>query len=368
MRTFGKPVQLPVLGDADYVHDIAYDYYGRRLAVCTSSLRISVFSGPEDGGEGPWVETARNDRPHSAPIWRLAWGHPEHGEPLVSCSEDKSINIYATSGFGGSASTGSAAERRPVKGNAGVEAAPPKLLVSHSLSMDAPVVDVRVAPAPLGLRLAACTPEGKVKIFESQSARGYDQWAHEELPRSDLRPAAAAAAAGAAQAAVPFAALDWMPVPFGSSESEGSQATLAVAGRAGKLCIWMRSAKGWVEAHSTTDATLASGTVRDVAWCPNLCRSYEIIATCGKGVTLWKVELCAEGGRVGRKNPEMKALAKLELDDPEAIVQRVNWNLTGTILAVCAEGAEVSLWRQDATLEWTKVQEEDEDAELTAQN
>merc|ERR1740117_2443512 len=96
-------IRLPTLNDADYVHDIAYDYYGTRLAICTSSLCISIFSAPSATGStatgeessGEWVETARMTQAHTGPIWRLSWGPPDCGEPLASCSEDRTVAIWS---------------------------------------------------------------------------------------------------------------------------------------------------------------------------------------------------------------------------------------------------------------------------------
>ena len=48
---------------SDLVHDVAYDYYGKRLATCSSDMRIQVWdlvAGETDVGESKeqWCKTA----------------------------------------------------------------------------------------------------------------------------------------------------------------------------------------------------------------------------------------------------------------------------------------------------------------------
>ncbi|CAE8652667.1 unnamed protein product, partial [Polarella glacialis] len=149
------------------------------LALCTSSLRISIFSAPETAGGGggcggqqaadaQWTEVARMERAHTGPIWRLSWGHPEHGDPLASCSEDRTVTVW----YGGRASSVGAGGAP--KGQQG--AALPRWQERAQLSCEGPVVDVRFAPAPLGLKVAACTSDGKARIFECVNALDLRTW------------------------------------------------------------------------------------------------------------------------------------------------------------------------------------------------
>mmetsp|Transcript_61861 Transcript_61861/g.135933 ORF Transcript_61861/g.135933 Transcript_61861/m.135933 type:complete len:365 (-) Transcript_61861:92-1186(-) len=352
MLQMDQQVRLPTLSEADYVHDIAYDYYGTRLALCTSSLRISIFtaptsSGSQDNSSAAWTETARMERAHAGPIWRLSWGHPEHGEPLVSCSEDHVITVWYQGRGGGAAAT-----QRLGEGCSGL----PSWQRRAQLQCDGPVVDVRFAPAPVGIKLAACTADGRAKVFECVNALDLRSWEPEDLELPGQRPAAAAAGAGCSSAA-----LDWMPAPFGSGGDEHGEA-LAVAGRAGRLAIWVKEKAGrWKELAGTEAHPVAGGGVKDVAWCPNLCRPYEIVATCGAGAALWRVDFSTQdegyGGTYGRKETscacQLQLLKQLMPSADEAcLVWRCSWNLTGTTLALCPEGGEVSVWKATASLEW----------------
>jgi len=369
------------------VHDIAYDHYGRRLAVCTSSLRISVYSAPVTQGEevdstAEWIETARMDRAHGAPIWRLCWGHPEHGEPLASCSEDRTVAVWSDKSCVG-------VERRSLRtdggsttaGSISVEAASgagrtiPILTKRRTLQGEGPIVDVRFAPGPMGLKIAAVTANGDARVFECNDALRLVDWGSEDL-ESNARPAASTMqAAGNTTATadtekppapVLSSALDWMPVPFGG-ELAGDErpATLAVAGRGARLAIWTRSMKNrrWESFASVEEAHPASGGgVKDVAWCPNLCRAFEIVATCGEGASLWRVDIAAtdKSGRPatdrrqdGGERIKLQHIKTLVNPwDKVGLVWRCSWNVCGTAIALGREGCEVSVWRSDASLDW----------------
>lgn len=373
MLSFDQHVQLPTLSEADYVHDIVYDYYGTRLALCTSSLRISIFSAPagsqaEPGaaaaGSGAWTETARMERAHAGPIWRLSWGHPEFGEPLASCSEDRVVTIWYCDPAANNASAAVAQ-----RGSDGSRALP-SWQRRAQLQGEGPFVDVRFAPSSIGLKLAACTADGRAKIFECVNRLDLRSWEAEDLeslahraPATSASPTASAAAGAGAVPGANFcasAALDWMRAPFGGSGDERGE-VLAVAGRAGRLAIWSRDNNRWKEVVSSEAHPVQSGGVKDLAWCPNLCRPYEIIATCGAGARLWRVDFPSQdeayGAPQSRKVPspacQLQLLKELvPAADEVCPVWRCSWNLTGTTLSLCPESGEISVWKANASLDW----------------
>ena len=71
---------------ADMVLDVAYDYWGKRVATCSSDQSIKVYD--ETGAKlAEW-------KAHAGTIWRLAWMHPEFGVALASCSFDRKVCIW----------------------------------------------------------------------------------------------------------------------------------------------------------------------------------------------------------------------------------------------------------------------------------
>jgi nucleoporin SEH1 len=80
-------------GHGDLVHDLSYDYYGRRIATVSSDQRCKVWD-LEDIAEGRrWV---LNDswKAHDAAVLRVAWAHPEYGQVLATASFDRSVRIW----------------------------------------------------------------------------------------------------------------------------------------------------------------------------------------------------------------------------------------------------------------------------------
>jgi len=344
-------IRLPTLNDADYVHDVAYDYYGTRLALCTSSLCISIFSAPaamenREETSGEWVETARMDRAHTGPIWRLSWGPPDCGEPLASCSEDRTVAIW---------------HNRVRKGNESRGDKIPSWTCCQKLSAEGPVLDICFAPSTYigsgqGLKIAACTADGKAKIFRCRSEMELESWESEDLEAANRKPAPVATPCMSA-------AIDWKPVPFGAgSGGQDVPETLALGGRGGRLAIWDKggASSHWSELVSVEAHAAEGGGVKDLAWCPNLCRPYEIIVTCGAGAKLWRLDFTSpdERGGYGRHQAGYHLSLLKELIPAEADicpVWRCSWNLTGTALALCPEGAEVSVWKANTSLEWVQT-------------
>lgn len=74
----------------DLIHDLSYDFYGKRLATCSSDQKIKVFDQTEDGG---WKLTYEW-KAHSGSIWKVAWAHPEFGNVIASCSFDRTVCIW----------------------------------------------------------------------------------------------------------------------------------------------------------------------------------------------------------------------------------------------------------------------------------
>ena len=66
-------------GHEDMVHDAQMDYYGTKLATCSSDRSIKIF----DVKDGTQTHVA-DLRGHEGPVWQLAWAHPSYGNILVS--------------------------------------------------------------------------------------------------------------------------------------------------------------------------------------------------------------------------------------------------------------------------------------------
>jgi len=65
------------------------DYFGIKLATCSSDRAIRVFDVKQDQ-----YSFQQQLKGHEGPVWQLAWAHPMFGTILASCSYDKKVIIW----------------------------------------------------------------------------------------------------------------------------------------------------------------------------------------------------------------------------------------------------------------------------------
>ncbi|EFA80114.1 hypothetical protein PPL_06936 [Heterostelium album PN500] len=160
MRVFHR---FPTQHD-DLIHDVSYDFYGKRLATCSSDQKIKVWDLNENG---KWVMSAEW-KSHSGSVWKVAWAHPEYGQVLASCSFDRTVCIWEEG-----------EDERQVKRW--------QLKATLVDSRDS-VTDIKFAPKAFGLRLATCSCDGyiqktktKRKNISSDILKHKDQFVLEQL-------------------------------------------------------------------------------------------------------------------------------------------------------------------------------------------
>ena len=69
----------------DLLHDAQLDYYGKRLATCSSDRTIKIFNGTT------LLQTLQG---HEGPVWQIKWAHPKFGSILASCSYDSKVFVW----------------------------------------------------------------------------------------------------------------------------------------------------------------------------------------------------------------------------------------------------------------------------------
>lgn len=75
-------------------HDAQLDYYGKRLATCSSDRTVKVFDVVDGSAAGQGTTL----RGHQGPVWQVAWAHPKFGPILASASYDGKVFIWKDSG------------------------------------------------------------------------------------------------------------------------------------------------------------------------------------------------------------------------------------------------------------------------------
>lgn len=133
----------------DIIHDVAYDYYGKRMATCSSDQSIKIFDQDEKGN---WISSFSIQKAHSGSVWKVVWAHPEFGQVIASCSFDRTVCIWEED------------EGKKWKKRA--------TLVDSRDS----VQDIKFAPYHLGLKIAAGSSDGFVRIYEAIDLANLEQW------------------------------------------------------------------------------------------------------------------------------------------------------------------------------------------------
>ena len=75
----------------DLIHDVAYDFYGTRMATSSSDQTVRIWE--IDHATGSWVCTA-SWKAHSGSVWKVTWANPEFGQVLATCSFDRTAAVW----------------------------------------------------------------------------------------------------------------------------------------------------------------------------------------------------------------------------------------------------------------------------------
>eukprot|EP00112_Aurelia_sp_Birch-Aquarium-sp1_P002000 Seg122.3 transcript_id=Seg122.3/GoldUCD/mRNA.D3Y31 product="Protein SEC13" protein_id=Seg122.3/GoldUCD/D3Y31 len=293
----------------DMIHDAQMDYYGKRLATCSSDRSVKVYEVI-----GSNQRLMANLRGHDGPVWQVAWAHPMFGNLLASCSYDRKVIIWKEQGN-------------------------EWLKLYESIHHDSSVNSISWAPHEFGLMLACGASDGAVSVL---STTGDGNWSPQKIPNAH---------------SIGCNAVSWAPgispvnlIGGSTSSRDSTPVKRFVSGGCDNLVkIWAYSEQDarWVE-EETLDAH--SDWVRDVAWAPNVGIPVSTIASCSLDckVIIW------------RKNEEegSKWIPHI-LQKFSDVIWHVSWSITGNILAVSGADNKVSLWKEVDVDKWVMVSEVD---------
>lgn len=300
----------------DLIHDVAFNYYGNRLATCSSDQKIKIWDYNES--QGIW-EANIAFKAHSCAVLKISWAHPEYGQVIASCSFDRSVIIWEESYQDAVKKWTPVATFRDGGGT---------------------VQDVEFAPNHSGLRLAVVAADGQVKIYEAMDVTSLVHWALiADFPVGD---------------------------GTGSKDEEGNHCLSWCTWNASRPMMVVGCAKDHVAKIFRPDLNnkwqpceVLGGhgdVVHDVSWAPNMGRSYHLIATaCKDGhVRIFKLTDDTQGGAMagGWTRKMFNVACVADFPDHNAEVWRVEWNVTGTILSSSGDDGNVRLWKATFTGEW----------------
>ncbi|KAJ7262323.1 WD40-repeat-containing domain protein [Mycena haematopus] len=288
----------------DMIHDAQLDYYGKRLATCSSDRTVKVF----DVIDGDAPKAGKSLTGHTGPVWQVAWAHPKFGHILASCSYDGKVIIWKEQQAPSTSSTWAKIREHTL----------------HTASVNS----VSWAPHELGAILACASSDGKLSVL---TFKNDDQWLADIFPGH----------------AIGCNAVSWAPASRPGSlitpprTSSSPSRRFASAGCDNLVRIWgyREDQQAWVEEDVLEGHT---DWVRDVAWAPSvgLTRSYIATASQDRTVCVWvrdgpagqwvRSVLDPSGGEAGGKFPD--------------VVWRVS----------CGDG-KVTLWKENLRGVWECV-------------
>jgi WD40 repeat protein len=194
-------------------HDAQLDYYGKRLATCSSDRSIRIFDV-----SATHAQTLTSQiRGHEGPVWQVGWAHPKYGSILASCSYDSRVCVWKE------------------------QAANAWIKVYEYSRPDSSINTLQWAPHSFGLVLAVGAADGTVSVLARKQDHTWDvstflahkggvnsvSWGPDGQERAngqtkrEATPAPAAAAAAAAWHALALAShsSSLLPYPLSSPQS-----------------------------------------------------------------------------------------------------------------------------------------------------
>ncbi|EZF22198.1 protein transporter SEC13 [Trichophyton rubrum D6] len=298
-------------GHDDMIHDAGLDYFGRKLATCSSDKTVKIFE--IEGESHKLLETLKG---HEGAVWCVAWAHPKYGTILASSSYDGKVLIWREQSVGSGANSSTSWSR----------------VFDFSLHT-ASVNMVCWAPHELGCLLACASSDGQVSVLEFRD----NSWTHQIFHAHGLGVNSISWAPAAAAGSI-----------ISANAAAGQSRRFVTCGSDNLIFIWDYNPE--TKTYSASQ-TLQGHTdwVRDVAWSPSiLSRSYIASASQDKTVRIWTSD---------PSNSQEWTSEKLEFD---TVVWRVSWSLSGNILAVSGGDNKVSLWKEDLKGKWEKVKDIEE--------
>ncbi|XP_078465858.1 protein SEC13 homolog isoform X2 [Lampetra planeri] len=289
----------------DMIHDAQMDYYGNRLATCSSDRTVKIF----DIRNGEQILVA-DLRGHEGPVWQVAWAHAMYGNVLASCAYDRKVIIWREEG--------DAWER-----------------IYEYAGHESSVNSVSWAPREFGLVLACGSSDGAISVLSCSEEGSWD-----------------AKKIGNAHS-IGCNAVSWGPVmaPVGGTpQGPCGQKPIRrfVSGGCDNLVkIWREKDGQWVEEQKLE---AHSDWVRDVAWAPSIGLPISTIASCAQDgrVYVWRCE-----------DPSGSSWVAKLLHKFGDVVWHVSWSITGSILAVSGGDNRVTLWQESQQGQWVCVSDVD---------
>lgn len=296
------------------IHDCQFDYYSRKLAMCSSDHTITIYDV-----HGENYHRAAVLQEHTGPVWQVDWAHPRFGVVLASCSYDGTAIIWR--------------ETSPNHWE--------RIWVHQAPAPSCSVNSVSWAPSEEDLVLGIASSSGEVTVLSHKPS---GDWAASTFEASKLG----------------VNALSWAP-------SSSSPYRLATGACDNEVRVWVwDGAEGWREdtvVRTDGNESVHRDWVRDVAFSPLGSGSspHPLLASCGEDrcVYVWhfEEESHSQQGEEGEEAAVHGRWVPTLVQRFNTPVWRVSWSLSGFVLAVSCGDQSVSMWKRDVDGHWVEVTE-----------
>lgn len=305
----------------DLIHDVAYDFYGQRMATCSSDQYVKVW---DQNNDGKWILSS-SWKAHSGSVWKVTWAHPEFGQVLATCSFDRTAAVWEE-----------IVGENPGPGERGT-----RYWVRRTNLVDSrtSVTDVKFGPKTQGLILATCSADGIIRIYEAPDVMNLSQWTLQH--EVQCKPSCSC--------------LSWNP-----SFSKAHPPMLAVGcddtnpATGGKIFIYefSENSRRWTKIETINSIT---EPVHDLAFSPNLGRSYHVLAVATKDVRILNLTPVNDNNSIQSGITKLDIQTAAQFEDHQSTVWRVCWNITGTILASSGDDGYVRMFKMNYINSWKSV-------------
>jgi protein transport protein SEC13 len=317
----------------DMIHDAVTDYFGTKLATCSSDRTIKLYS--ISGSTHTFLTDLRG---HEGPVWQLSWAHPSFGNLIASCSYDRKVIVWRE------------------KHNSG-QWEKSYEYCGHDSSVNA----IEWAPKEFGLQLVCGSSDGALSVLTCID----NVWTTTKISNAHTIGVNAVCWAPAFSYGLslfhePSSNGETCDPPSSSGLSEQRdvnrlQKRFASAGCDNLIKIWLYDEKedSWQKEHQL-EAHL--DWVRDIAWSPTIGTGKTLIASCSQDrkVIIWEQSRGSSSGNDGEPTWRPKPLGMF--DD---VVWHVSWSVMGNILAVSGGDNKVTLWKENSASVWQCISDVD---------
>ncbi|CAK8671113.1 unnamed protein product [Clavelina lepadiformis] len=305
----------------DLIHDVSFDFFGKRMATCSSDQSVKVWDLNENE---EWICTS-SWKTHSASVWKVTWAHPEFGQVLATCSFDRTVAVWEES----------------IVENASSQLNHIWINKTNLVDSRTSVKDVKFSPKHLGLQLASCSSNGVVRIYEAPDPMNLTHWSmqHELLCKMSC------------------SCISWNPSTYryhapmlavGCDDPSNSTG--------GKVFIFEFSyaLRDWVKIKMIMTIT---DPVNNIAFAPNMGKKHHVLAIASEKLYIYNLNprLNGEHNQSSSEQSDISLQEVAHFADHNSKITRLSWNDFGTILLSTGDDGKVFLWMANYMDIWKRV-------------